>query len=514
MEAVGNMGSKPAGNQAGIGRGAEAQAAAAPETARGGGLEAEPMRVGRVTAIKRPYQGQTPVQAPKNAAAVQVNSGSVKRARNRIDGARGLAETPFGGSGFKTILMKSLQETFRPASKVKVDGVTFDGEPYLVDINNSVIGKVINDKNFSAEKIALLDVLQDVVRQGEYVGSGEYESHGSKAKDTVRFDYFETPVSIGGKGYIAKFDVEAFPSRNNYKTHQLVKMELSQTAHADVGPAPTAFTEETTPAEGTRTLNPDTTIAQRADSVKFRGTDPLIQAILDNLKPAEKTRPRDVMEQEVQRLYGRRDPALSDLQELAAALQTRLAQPGTAQGWRAELEVLALYQEYLRRICGVQPAFSLLPERSGAGREGPADIEGGALVPMLTDGMEPKMEAADLTEFAELQAILEDDAPKSIAEFLDLKYNDQDGWERLKTQKEQTIFLESAPCVTTPKKYTGYFLRSGAEHANEFFDVGYTPDDFLLLRYDMARWFDMKKLLTSQQMPKEKQNSVFLWNWA
>lgn len=55
---------KPAGNQAGIGKGAEAQAAAAPETARGGGLEAEPMRVGRVTAIKRPYQGQTPVQAP------------------------------------------------------------------------------------------------------------------------------------------------------------------------------------------------------------------------------------------------------------------------------------------------------------------------------------------------------------------------------------------------------------------------------------------------------------------
>lgn len=119
--------------------------------------------------------------------------------------------------------------------------------------------------------------------------------------------------------------------------------------------------------------------------------------------------------------------------------------------------------------------------------------------------------ATGLAEFAELQAILGDDAPKSIAEFLDLKYNDQDGWERLETQKEQTVFVESAPCVTTPKKYTGYFLRSGAEHANEFFDVGYTPDDFLLLRYDMARRFDMEKAVDFTTNAKgETKFSIFM----
>lgn len=297
-EAVGRIGSKPARNQAETATGAKVQVPAGVETARAEtGLQGvqsgtvEPLKVGRVTTIKRPYQGQTPVQAPKNAAAVQVDSGSVERAQNRINGARGLEGTPIGEpGGFKATLKKKLLESFRSANKVKVDGVTFNGTPYLVDINNSVVGKIINDKNLSAEKISLLDVLQDVVKQGEYVGSGEYESHGSKAKDTVRFDYFETPVSIDGEDYIAKFDVEAFPSRNNYKTHQLVKMELSQTAHADVGPAPTALTAETTPVEGTRPLNSDFTIPQPSDSVKSR----------------------DVMEQKVQRLLGKGTEGVQD----------------------------------------------------------------------------------------------------------------------------------------------------------------------------------------------------------
>jgi len=47
--------------------------------------------------------------------------------------------------------------------------------------------------------------------------------------------------------------------------------------------------------------------------------------------------------------------------------------------------------------------------------------------------------------------------------------------------------------VTTPKKYTEYFLKPGAKHANQFFDVGYSADDPLRLRYDMARQFDMSK---------------------
>ena len=60
---------------------------------------------------------------------------------------------------------------FKAAKGVPVEGVTFDGQPYLVDINSNVPGKVISDPNLSAEKLALLDVLPEVVRNGEYVGS-------------------------------------------------------------------------------------------------------------------------------------------------------------------------------------------------------------------------------------------------------------------------------------------------------------------------------------------------------
>lgn len=55
----------------------------------------------------------------------------------------------------------------------------------------------------------------------------------------------------------------------------------------------------------------------------------------------------------------------------------------------------------------------------------------------------------------------------------------------------KTAFIENAPCVTTPKKYTEYFLKPGTRHADQFFDVGYTEDDALQLRYDMARQFDI-----------------------
>ena len=104
-----------------------------------------------------------------------------------------------------------------------------------------------------------------------------------------------------------------------------------------------------------------------------------------------------------------------------------------------------------------------------------------------------KNEASDKKQFAEYKAVLGKNAPDSFVKFQDLKYNNTDRWERLKTEKQQTVFVENAPCVTTSKKYTGYFLKPGAKHAQDFFNVGYTAYDSLRLRYDMARQFDMGK---------------------
>ena len=161
---------------------------------------------------------------------------SVEKARSNMQRAQQEAQAN-EGKGFKTFLMKISQRAFQRSYGVPVSGMTFDGKPYLVEIGNNVPGKVISDRNLSAEKLALLDMLPDVVQNAEYVGSGEYEQHHTKQKLTVRFDYFETEAEIGGRQYVVSFDVEVFPNQNNYRTHRINKIELSPALNADPGPS-------------------------------------------------------------------------------------------------------------------------------------------------------------------------------------------------------------------------------------------------------------------------------------
>ena len=251
---------------AGAAAGREAGADATPVQSDSEGMTEGPIQVGRVTTIQSPYQGTRPVQAQKSAAPVTVDSGSVERAANRIDGARNLSNTPVGRS-FKSTLRDVYKSVFQAAKGILVDGLTFEGRQYTVDIPNSVPGKVISDPNLTAEKLALLDILPEVVRNGEYVGSGEYVPHGSKKKDTVRYDYFETIVKISGRNYVVSFDVEAYPSVNNYRTHKLNEIELSPVEVADTSRDLAAASIGTAPVEGTCPLNPNSIIAPGAENV-------------------------------------------------------------------------------------------------------------------------------------------------------------------------------------------------------------------------------------------------------
>ncbi len=101
--------------------------------------------------------------------------------------------------------------------------------------------------------------------------------------------------------------------------------------------------------------------------------------------------------------------------------------------------------------------------------------------------------SADTKQWKEYKAVLGRKAPNTIAGFQNLKYNEPEKWKQLKTDKRQTDFVNNAPCVTTPKKFSGYFLKPGAKHADQFFSVGYTESDVLQLRYDIVRQFDMSK---------------------
>ena len=232
---------------------------------------AENIRVGQATTIKKPYKGEVPTQTQRqNTAPVQVSSEALTRAQNSIAGARGL-ESSFPVQSFKSTLKNVYKSIFKPAKGVVVDGATFNGQPYSVDIGNKVLGKVISDTKLTPEKLALLGNVSEVVQNGTYVGSGEYTQHSGKDRPTIRYDYFETPVSINGESYIAKFDVEVVPGANNYRTHQVVKMDLTPTEASLVGPEPTASSAASSPVEGTRPLNANDSIAQGTENVKNGG---------------------------------------------------------------------------------------------------------------------------------------------------------------------------------------------------------------------------------------------------
>lgn len=249
-----------------------ANAAEGTQNAASGVETAENIRVGQATTIKKPYRGEVPTQTQRqNTAPVQVSSEALTRAQNSIAGARGLESSPFGVKGFKSTLKDVYKSVFKPATGVPVEGATFNGQPYTVDIGNKVLGKVISDGSLTAEKLSLLSNLPDVVRNGTYVGSGEYTQHSGKDRPVVRYDYFETPVSIGGESFVAKFDVEVYPFNNNYRTHQVIKMDLTPAEGSLVGPKPTASSAVSSPVEGTRPLNANDSIAQGTENVKNGG---------------------------------------------------------------------------------------------------------------------------------------------------------------------------------------------------------------------------------------------------
>ena len=248
---------------------------------------AENIRVGQATTIKKPYKGEVPTQTQRqNTAPVQVSSEALTQAQNSIAGARGL-ESSLPGQSFKSTLKNVYKSIFKPAKGVVVEGTSFGGQPYTVDINNNVPGKVISDVNLTAEKLSLLSNLPDVVRNGTYVGSGEYTQHSGRNRPGVRYDYFETPVQINGTDYIAKFDVEVLPGANNYRTHQVVKMDLMPTEARLAGPSPVPSSVASSPVEGTRPLNANNSIAQGAENVKNGESRDILSEVLFGKKRAD-----------------------------------------------------------------------------------------------------------------------------------------------------------------------------------------------------------------------------------
>lgn len=196
---------------------------------RGTRQENEAVQVGRATTIKKPYTGVTPAQEHVERVVVPVSDDSLALANSRI----AQAENDTSGRSFRSVLSMLYRETFQPQKNIPVNSMTYEGQPYTVDVGRKVPRKVISDSRLSAEKISVLDALPEVIQNAQYVGSGEYGKAGKANSEAIRYDYFETDVTIGGKEYTVLFDVEVLPSANNYRTHRLADITITPQKPSD-----------------------------------------------------------------------------------------------------------------------------------------------------------------------------------------------------------------------------------------------------------------------------------------
>ena len=85
-----------------------------------------------------------------------------------------------------------------------------------------------------------------------------------------------------------------------------------------------------------------------------------------------------------------------------------------------------------------------------------------------------------------------ENTPNTFAEYEKMMYNKGKNKE-LKEIKEKIKFIERTPCELTQKKISHFMLEEGKKHSQEFFDVGYTERDSLLLKYDIAKQYNINK---------------------
>ena len=103
---------------------------------------------------------------------------------------------------------------------------------------------MVSDPNFSAEKISVLNQLEDVVANAEYVGSGNFDKTGKRTNNVERYDYFETVVSLpsehGTADYVVSFDTEIYPYENKFRTYKIKNIDLTPLSEVLAGTAPVA----------------------------------------------------------------------------------------------------------------------------------------------------------------------------------------------------------------------------------------------------------------------------------
>lgn len=66
-------------------------------------------------------------------------------------------------------------------------------------------------------------------------------------------------------------------------------------------------------------------------------------------------------------------------------------------------------------------------------------------------------------------------------------------------------------CYIHPDKVNKFLLLPGAKHSKDFFDVGYTPDDYDLLVSDITKEYNYGKAVEKRHKGNAEQFSIFMY---
>lgn len=183
----------------------------------------QPVKVGKVTVIQKPYTGATPenISAPDGQATARpvIQPAALQNAQEIIAEAR--EDEHF--AGFIRATLRSMFRQGGGSRPVGILNVRFEGAPYEAMVNDSLTKKLAGDHNMTPEKLAVFGQLDEVLAGAKFVGSGEYNKKNiGKAESVIRYDYFENEVNIGGTPYVAAFDVEVYKTANNLRTYKVI----------------------------------------------------------------------------------------------------------------------------------------------------------------------------------------------------------------------------------------------------------------------------------------------------
>lgn len=105
-------------------------------------------------------------------------------------------------------------------------------------IFKNLINKVVSDPNLSAEKMAVLGQIEQVVKRSDYTESSGVDRATQRKDEVIRYDYLTSNAAINGTNYNLKLVVEVYEKHNKLKTYLLKDMEMTPTTLLTAGTVP------------------------------------------------------------------------------------------------------------------------------------------------------------------------------------------------------------------------------------------------------------------------------------